>query len=177
MSASQVSNPTRPPRFGRLLASLACTASLALTGMLPAAAVHAEDGKVYNGNACHAFGQNANAPYYYVFGILNPQGQPNTLFVECPGIRDEVYTNTGVNSAIVTVNKPANTTVTCYLFSYSRDSGSVVYATRSDATPTAGKKTLSFSGLGGYSAGFYGLQCALPPGATLYSYQLNEYEP
>ena len=158
-----------------MLSSTVAIAGIVLAGLLPTAAVHAEDGKVYNGNSCHPFGNTPSQLYRYVFGVKN--FFDSVIFVECPGIRDEVYTNTGLNSAVVTVEKAANTTVTCYLSSFSRDYKSSYSMTRTDSSATAGKKTLTFSGLGGYSAGYYGLQCSLPAGATLFSYQLNEYEP
>lgn len=164
----------RPSRFASFLASAACFVGVALAGLLPVTAAHAEDGKVYSALVCQPFGSSAQ-PYRYVFGIKNTTA--NTMVVECPGIRDEVYSNYGLNSTVVTFEKPANTTVSCNLFSYSKDSVSAVYATKSDTASAGGKRSIVFGYLGGYASGFYGLQCYLPPGATMHSFQLNEYQP
>lgn len=173
MNVSRDSNPARPSGFGKPLARLACAASLALSGMLPATVVHATDGKVYSGSSCQYIYANAvNSAIYTTWQALLNYTDHN-IEVICPGVRDQGY---GLTSAVVYVYKPASTAaVTCYLNSLSKDGLNSLFAVRSNTSTSAGTKILSFGALGGL-AGPYTLQCFLPPYARLNSYQLNEVE-
>jgi len=155
----------------RFLVGGASMASLILASLLPAAAVHAEDGKVYPAVLCQPlyFGAQPQRTPYAIY----PAASGISQFV-CPGIRDEVYSTHGLNSAVVTYNKQAAQSVTCYIYSFAQ-SGAYSYLYKTDSANVAGVRKMVFGSIAGYPSGHYAVVCNMPAGSSMISYNLNEY--
>ena len=85
----------------------------------------------------------------------------------------DVVHGTLVDYMHVTYTKASSTGFSCWFYGRTHTGGGSHAEGRWDFGP-AGRRTMSFADLGGYSSGTYELYCIIPPGGRLHSYRVDE---
>ncbi|MGB3620228.1 MAG: hypothetical protein WBA20_02685 [Ketobacter sp.] len=141
-------------------------------------ATFAEDGKVYPATMCQG-SLVGNPPITYNDGRqLKNNSTSNSAVVVCPVIKDNVFSNAGLNEAYMRYYKANSTGFLSTLYSYSAF-GTANYVQYKSDFGGAGYKTLSFTPISSYNQGYYQFIAVIPPSPTstkssVISYRVDE---
>lgn len=158
----------------RNLTSVGLVAALLAGGSFSAVShAAAEDGKVYPAIACQPALDGTPSLLAYQGDKLVNTSNDYSVVVTCPIVKDNVLSINGTNEAHVRFRKASNVGFLGDLHSYTAFGTGHLVQYKSDFT-AAGYKTMSFTGLAGYSQGYYMLMLVLPPKAEVFSYRVDE---
>lgn len=154
------------PKFKGLSALIIGFATLSLAS--PSYA----DYKVYPGSGCLPnVGKDSNVLNRDIQGIINVGFE--TAFVNCPIVRDRLEASPLLDPGIKVVSRNG-TNLSCTFYSMDQNGRALdsVYKSTSSTVPTS----LIFSGrkLQNQAAGYYFIQCILPPGGRVIQYSIGE---
>ena len=146
--------------------------STALAVVLVAASgAHAEDTKVYSGDACQTFFGDQAGDLFRNPQSLHNQSDEYRLVI-CPIVRDNTENLNGVESAEIRVQSPLTLELVCYLQSRSA-LGELLEQDRG-ATTSQNVNVLPLDVDVSTIGGYYSLACELPPQGQIYGYSVTE---
>ncbi|WP_145998558.1 hypothetical protein [Methyloterricola oryzae] len=130
------------------------------------------DAKTYPGINCEAQATAQDADFSNVgFDMFNIATAKRS--VVCPIVRDNTSNLDGTFSVRVHVNNAANKTLTCTL--YSNSQYAVPIDSNQASTSATGDQTLFLDVDLSEEGGYYGINCSLPSGTAIRSYEVREY--
>jgi hypothetical protein len=126
----------------------------------------------FNGPAYGNFGNPSYTRLPWSFG--NNSGF--SIFVTCPIVKDNEFTQTGLNYADINIFNPSGSTTSCLIYSLSVQ-GNVLAQSPFISTSTEGETSIilfPYPSVSEFYGGSYGILCNLPNGAAIKSYHIVE---
>lgn len=130
------------------------------------------DAKTYPGITCEAQAtQEITMFRNYYFGMAN--NSPGYRGMVCPIVRDNTKDVEGTLSSYVNVYNPSDSTFECSLYSLDRFGGLIDSYTNS--TSAFGDQIIYLDVDTSIEDGHYGINCSVPYGGMVYSYEVREF--
>lgn len=140
---------------------------------------HAEDGKVYPATMCQGSLVGTPSIITYTGKSVRNNSTTNSAVVACPIVKDDVFSLTGGNQAMLRFCKPSSQGLNSSLYSYSSFGTSSYLSSKWDFDG-AGCRTISHGAISSYSQGYYTLLVTMPPSTAaaqkteIFSYRFDE---
>jgi hypothetical protein len=129
--------------------------------------------KIHNGSMCQpANGQDRLDTFSG--GAFNPASQNKFIFVTCPIVRDSTQNTDGTRLAFVNVRSSGGQSLNCTLVS--RDKNGIFIEQKSASTTSSTPVSLNVDVNASAVLGTYALTCQLPPGGTIMTYYIDEFD-